>query len=90
MAGKSFSSICCLIAKLWLSKFRELDVHGIPLFANPVTNIVVLITCSLCSVQNFEMTYDETNKLDLNSIVAKTLTLQRTQQLISYNKTFTW
>jgi len=37
MTGGSFSSIYHLIAKLWSSKFRELDACGRPLFANPVT-----------------------------------------------------
>ena len=37
MAGRNFSSIFYSTAKLWSSKFRELDVCGRPLFANPFT-----------------------------------------------------
>ena len=37
MARKTFSIVTCMVIKLWVSKFIELDVCGRPLFENPVT-----------------------------------------------------
>ena len=46
--GQIFKALCLLIMELWFSKFIELNVCGIPLFANPVTYIN---TVNVCSVQ---------------------------------------
>ena len=57
MDGKNFVLIkyniylCYLNTKLWFSKFTEMDVCGRPLFANPVTYVVLAWQEPLAHIQ---------------------------------------
>jgi len=52
MGGDKFGFVCALKAKLWFSKFIELDECGRPPFVNPVTYIQKVLPSVLPRVHN--------------------------------------